>query len=81
MTSMEKVHCLAPTMKLPMLMQVAGDDHLVDAQASKAFYEKLTVEDKILHFYDGLYHEVYNELAPDRKKVLDDLESWIIART
>ena len=81
LASMEKAHRLAPAMKLPILMQVAGDDHLVDAQASKAFYEKLTVEDKTLHFYDGLYHEVYNALAPDRKKVLDDLENWIMVRT
>ena len=42
--------------------------------------KKLAAKDKTLHFYDGLYHEVYNELAPDRKKVLDDLENWIIGR-
>ena len=77
---MEKAHRLAPTMKLPILMQVAGDDHLVDGQTSKLFFEKLTVEDKTLHLYDGLYHEVYNELEPDRKKVLNDLENWIMAR-
>jgi alpha-beta hydrolase superfamily lysophospholipase len=80
LASMEKAQRLAPAMKLPILMQLAGEDHLVDAQASKTFYEKLTVEDKTLHFYDGLYHEVYNELAPDRKKVLDDLENWIMGR-
>ena len=80
LATMEKAHRLAPTMKLPILMQVAGNDHLVDAQASKLFYKKLTVEDKTLHFYDGLYHEVYNELEPDRKQVLDDLENWIMAR-
>ena len=77
---MENAHRLVPTMNVPILMQVAGNDHLVDAQASKLFYEKLTVEDKTLHFYDGLYHEVYNELEPDRKQVLDDLENWIMAR-
>ena len=42
LATMEKAHRLAPAMKLPILMQVAGDDHLVDAQASKAFYEKKT---------------------------------------
>ena len=80
LATMENAHRLAPTMNVPILMQVAGNDHLVDAQASKLFYEKLTVEDKTLHFYDGLYHEVYNELEPDRKQVLDDLENWIMAR-
>ena len=38
------------------------------------------MKDKTLHVYEGLYHEIYNELEPDRKKVLDDLENWINAR-
>jgi alpha-beta hydrolase superfamily lysophospholipase len=80
LAAMEKTNRLAPTLKIPILMQIAGDDHLVDGQASKAFYEKLTVEDKTFHFYDGLYHEVYNELESDRIKVLNDLETWIMAR-
>lgn len=80
LAAMEKTNRLAPTLKIPILMQIAGDDHLVDAQASKAFYEKLIVEDKALNFYDGLYHEVYNELESDRIKVLNDLETWIMAR-
>lgn len=80
LATMEKAHRLAPAMKLPILMQIAGNDHLVDAQASKTFFEKLGVKDKTLHVYDGLYHEIYNELEPDRKKVLDDLENWIMVR-
>ena len=80
LATMEKAHRLAPSMKVPILMQIAGDDHLVDGQASKSFYENLGSEDKTLHYYEGLYHEVYNELEPDRKKVLDDLENWIMAR-
>ena len=78
--AMEEVHRLAPSMKVPILMQIAGDDQLVDAEASKSFYEKHGVKDKTLHVYEGLYHEIYNELEPDRKKVLDDLENWIMAR-
>jgi acylglycerol lipase len=77
---MEKAHQLAPAMKVPILMQIAGDDQLVDAEASKSFFEKLGMKDKTLHVYEGLYHEIYNELEPDRKKVLDDLENWIMAR-
>ena len=80
LATMEKAHRLAPSMRVPILMQIAGDDHLVDGQASKSFYENLGSEDKALHYYEGLYHEVYNELEPDRKQVLDDLENWIMAR-
>lgn len=77
LSTMEEVNRQASRMQIPVLMQVAGDDHLVNAQSSKQFFEKLTVADKTLHMYDGLYHEIYNELEGDRQKVLGDLESWL----
>ena len=45
--AMEEVHRLAPSMKVPILMQIAGDDHLVNAEASKSFYEKLGQKTKL----------------------------------
>ncbi len=77
LSTMEEVNRQAFRMQTPVLMQVAGDDHLVNAQSSKQFFEKLTVADKTLHMYDGYYHEIYNELEGDRQKVLGDLESWL----
>ncbi len=74
---MEEVNRQASRIQIPVLMQVAGDDHLVNAQSSKQFFEKLTVTDKTLYMYDGLYHEIYNELDEQRQKVLGDLESWL----
>lgn len=62
---------------VPCSMQVAGDDHLVSAPASKAFFNRLTVEDKTLHFYDGFYHENFNETPERREKALDDFETWL----
>ena len=61
-------------------MQIAGDDHLVNPQASQRFFEKLTVDDKTLYVYDGLYHEIYNEIEADKQKVLRDLGEWIEKR-
>jgi acylglycerol lipase len=61
-------------------MQVAGADHLVNARAAGQFFEKLEVPDKTLHVYEGLYHEIYNEPAEQRKQVLRDLEDWIEER-
>ena len=61
-------------------MQVAGDDRLVNPESSKAFFEGIVAEDKTLHVYEGLYHEVYNEREDDRARVLADLESWLEAR-
>jgi alpha-beta hydrolase superfamily lysophospholipase len=77
MAAMEFVNQQASTLSGPLLMQVAGEDYLVNAQSSKQFFEKLTCEDKTLHVYEGLYHEIYNELEDQKKKVLDDLEAWL----
>jgi len=67
----------APSIKPPILMQVAGDDHLVSPEASRNFFDSLTVRDKTLHFYEGLCHEIYNETPKDRERVLADLEKWV----
>jgi alpha-beta hydrolase superfamily lysophospholipase len=61
LSAMETANKEARNIKAPVLMQIAGDDHLVNAGASKSFFERLVVKDKTIHVYDGLYHEVYNE--------------------
>lgn len=70
----------ATAIRVPILLQVAGADRLVDPKASRQFFELLETSDKTLLFYDGLYHEIYNESGDDRKKVLDDLAGWINTR-
>jgi alpha-beta hydrolase superfamily lysophospholipase len=69
----------AAEISLPLLMQVAGDDYLVNAAASRSFFEKVASGDKTLLVYEGLYHEIYNELPDDRTTVLDDLANWLDA--
>jgi alpha-beta hydrolase superfamily lysophospholipase len=66
--------------RVPILMQVAGDDHLVSAPAARAYFDALTVGDKTLCHYETLYHEIYNETGPEREKVLEDLKQWIASR-
>lgn len=76
-SSMERANTLVGTIRMPVLMQVAGDDYLVHAPSSKNFFEKLAAEDKTLHYYDGYYHEVYHAPEPDRVRVLDDFAAWL----
>ena len=76
---MEETKQSAGKINVPILMQVAGDDRIVDAKTSRFFFESLTAEDKTLYFYDGLYHEIYNELNDHRQQVLNDLEDWVDA--
>ena len=77
LAAMESVNQQASTLNVPVLMQVAGEDYLVNADSSKHFFEKLTLQDKTLQIYDGMYHEIYNELEDQKKRVLDDLEAWL----
>ena len=77
MSAMTEVNRQASRMRIPVLMQVAGDDHLTRAESSQRFFENLAVDDKTFYLYDDLYHEIYNELEDQRQKVLGDLESWL----
>jgi len=70
----------ASKINMPILMQVAGDDRLVDPITSKIFFENVISKDKTLHFYEVLFHEIYNECEKDRQKVFRDLENWLNAR-
>ena len=78
--AMETVHAQASSLKGPTLLQVAGDDLLVNARSSVQFFEKLDIEDKTLHVYEGGYHEIYNEEDDLRSRVLKDLEDWLEKR-
>lgn len=80
LAAMETVRAQASSLKVPILLQVAGDDHLVNARSSVQFFEKLDIEDKTLQVYDGRYHEIYNEGEDLRRQVFKDLEDWLEKR-
>jgi alpha-beta hydrolase superfamily lysophospholipase len=80
LVAMETVQTQASSLKVPTLFQVAGDDHLVNSRSSVQFFEKLDLEDKTLHVYEGRYHEIYNEGEDLRRQVLKDLEDWLEER-
>ncbi|MCU0598513.1 MAG: lysophospholipase [Desulfobacterales bacterium] len=70
----------AQKIQIPILMQVAGDDRLVDPLASKDFFDRVSSKDKTLRLYEGFFHEIYNEVDQSRQKALNDLEHWLISR-
>ena len=77
LAAMEIVYIQASALKVPTLLQVAGDDQLVNARSSVQFFKQLDIEDKTLHVYEGRYHEIYNEVEDLRRQVLEDLEDWL----
>ena len=80
LAAMETVNHQAADLKVPILMQLSGEDHLVNAESSKHFFDSLKVEDRTLLVYDDLYHEIYNAPAGDKERVLDDLVGWLDRR-
>ncbi|KAF0159024.1 MAG: hypothetical protein FD159_771 [Syntrophaceae bacterium] len=61
--------------QIPVLIQLGSRDTAFSGQ--KELFEMIGSKDKTFKLYEGLKHEVYNELAADRMKVLADLSSWL----
>ena len=68
----------AGKIRVPTLLLVAGEDYLVDPHGARAFFDALPPGLGTMRWYDGLYHEVFNEREPDRARVLGDLTGWIV---
>jgi acylglycerol lipase len=61
--------------RIPTLVQCGSDDTVV---LGREELDKLMVmSDKTVKIYEGLYHDIYNELEEDRKIVLNDLGDWL----
>ncbi len=67
----------APTLAVPTLLLVAGDDRLVDPAGSRQFAASAAARWLTLHWYDSFYHELFNEITASRQRVLDDLDRWL----
>lgn len=65
---------------VPTLLLVAGDDHLVRPEGARRFHARMQPGVAILHEYPALYHEVLQERAPDRARVMADLVGWLRGR-
>jgi alpha-beta hydrolase superfamily lysophospholipase len=68
----------AALIKMPVLLQQAGDDKLVDAERSREFFDNISSPDKTWKLYEGLYHQLHDE--PEKEKVLGDMEDWVEER-
>jgi len=65
----------AESLTKPVLMQLAGEDRLVNSEAAREFFEHLPGKKNQLEIYPESYHEIYNDL--DRDKATADLKKFI----
>jgi len=65
------------TLKLPMLILHGTGDQICPPSASKLLYALAASPDKTLKLYDGLHHELHNEI--ERESVLADIGQWLDA--
>ncbi|TFB13803.1 alpha/beta hydrolase [Filobacillus milosensis] len=66
---------LADYPDIPTLLLQGGDDHLVDIDAVKEWFNKIDVSEKMIKIYEEFYHEIFNE--PEREDVVKDLIHFI----
>ncbi len=74
----QRVRAQADQLTLPSLFLVAGDDRICNGRTTKDFFEQIASRDKTLRWYDGMFHEVFNE--SDRRIVFNDLCRWVTKR-
>ncbi len=78
LSALDKAFRASPLIKIPTLVQQAGQDKIVVADKNKEFFENLGSPDKTWLYYEDLYHEVFNE--PEKEQVLQDMENWLEKR-
>jgi alpha-beta hydrolase superfamily lysophospholipase len=65
----------AANLLCPTLIVQAGNDKIVDKDATKEFYENIKTKDKTYKEYDGLLHELWIE--KNRAQVFQDMFIWL----
>jgi alpha-beta hydrolase superfamily lysophospholipase len=73
--AMERFPDRYDTLTLPIWIGHGTADRLTSVAGSRELEERATNADVTAHYYDGLYHEIFNE--PERERVLDDLVAWL----
>ena len=69
-----------PGLRLKLLLMHGTADRLAGPSGSRMVLDRVSSSDKTLKLYDGLYHEIFNELPLDRGRVFADLRTWIAER-
>lgn len=75
LSSMDRFPQRYSELQLPVLVLHGTADALADVRGSREFEAGAVNAAVTAHYYDGLYHEVFNE--PEHARVLADLVTWL----
>ena len=73
--SMAQLSARASDIALPILLMHGGADTLTAPQGSSLLFDAVASTDKTLRFYEGLFHEIFNE--PERETVIHEMIEWL----
>jgi alpha-beta hydrolase superfamily lysophospholipase len=68
----------AHTLAVPTLLVIGGDDRIIDPDGSRRFFAALPPAIVTFRDYDGMYHEIFNEVGAER--VFADVRRWLEAQ-
>lgn len=71
----EMVQEQAPSLTLPVLLQVAGVDRIVSTAAAQEIFARLPNKKNVMELYPESLHEIYNDL--DHEQAMADLKHFI----
>jgi alpha-beta hydrolase superfamily lysophospholipase len=75
LNSMDRFPARHGELALPLLVMHGTDDKLTEIGGTRALEAGAVNATVTAHYYDGLYHEVFNE--PEQQKVIADLIAWL----
>ncbi|MFC1951490.1 alpha/beta hydrolase [Chloroflexota bacterium] len=64
-----------PAIRLPILIMSGTTDRLSNPEGSRLLYESVGSRDRTIKYYNGFYHEIFNE--PGRDQVFSDMDDWL----
>ena len=75
----ERARAGAAGLSVPALVLMAGDDRMVANEGAQAFCAAASPQRLSARLYEGLHHELFNELPASRAQVLADFGAWLDA--
>jgi alpha-beta hydrolase superfamily lysophospholipase len=76
----DKAIAEAGRIRLPVLLCQGLGDQVVSVAAGRRFYDGLGSEDRTYQGFEGLYHEILNEVRPAREQVYATFGNWLKKR-